>query len=103
MHDPRNETRDTDRTLFADANDNRALITLTINKAVISVDEGTTVAAVISNSGVKAFRISVSGEPRGPVCGMGICFECRVTIDGVAHQRSCSVIAADGMEVVTGG
>lgn len=78
------------------------MITLTINQIAITVDDGTTVAAAISNAGVKGFRKSAGGESRGPVCGMGICFECRVTIDGVGHQRSCNVIAADGMEVVTG-
>jgi len=77
------------------------LITLTVNNITITVDEGTTVAAAILNAGIKRFRTSVTGESRGPVCGMGICFECRVTIDGVAHQRSCNVIATDGMEVVT--
>jgi sarcosine oxidase subunit alpha len=78
------------------------LITLTVNNTSINVDAGTTVAAAILNSGVNAFRNSVSGETRGPVCGMGICFECRVTIDGVRHQRSCNVLASEGMEVVTG-
>jgi len=52
-------------------------------------------------SGVSAFRRSVTGEPRGPLCGMGICFECRVTIDGVPHSRSCQTPCADGMEVRT--
>ena len=66
------------------------------------MDDGTTVAAVLINSGVEAFRVSASGEKRGPLCGMGICFECRVTIDGVGHQRSCNVVASDGMEVFTG-
>jgi len=78
------------------------LIKLTINKIPVNVAEGTTVAAAISNSGVTKFRTSVTGRSRGPVCGMGICFECRVTIDGIGHQRSCNIIAADGMEVVTG-
>ena len=78
------------------------MITLTVNKIEITVDEGTTVAAAISNAGVTGFRTAVTGESRGPLCGMGICFECRVTIDGIRHQRSCTVIAAEGMEVVTG-
>lgn len=78
------------------------MITLTINKTSTCVEEGTTVAAAISNFGITGFRTSVAGELRGPVCGMGICFECRVTINGAAHQRSCNVIAADGMEVETG-
>jgi len=77
------------------------LIKLTINSNQIDVEDGTTVAAAILLSDVDIFRRSVSRAPRGPLCGMGVCFECRVTIDGVAHQRSCNVLAADGMEVVT--
>jgi hypothetical protein len=33
---------------------------------------------------------------------MGICMECRVTVDGVPHQRSCLLLCDAGMEVVTG-
>lgn len=36
-------------------------------------------------------RLSVTGEPRGPLCGMGICFECRATIDGKPHVRTCQM------------
>ena len=61
-----------------------------------------TVAAALLDGGVAAFRQSVSGTARGPVCGMGICYECRVTIDGVAHRRACLVTVADGMTVRTG-
>lgn len=78
------------------------MITLNIDNTAITVNEGTTVAAAIFNAGVTGFRTSVAGESRGPVCGMAVCFECRVTIDGVRHQRSCNILAADGMEVVTG-
>lgn len=77
------------------------MITLTVNKTAVAVEDGSTVAAAILSAGLTGFRISVDGESRGPVCGMGICFECRVTIDGVAHQRSCNVLAEEGMEVVT--
>jgi sarcosine oxidase subunit alpha len=34
---------------------------------------------------------------------MGVCYECRVSIDGVAHRRACLEPVAEGMEVVTGG
>ena len=77
------------------------MITLTINNESVLVDDGTTVAAAIISSGLGKFRTSVTNDPRGPICGMGICFECRVTIDGVKHQKSCTVIATEGMEVVT--
>ena len=64
--------------------------------------EGTTVAAAILNFVDVAVHTSVGGEPRGPLCGIGICFECVVTIDGEPQRRSCTMPAEDGMEVVTG-
>jgi sarcosine oxidase subunit alpha len=33
---------------------------------------------------------------------MGICFECRVTVDGAPHRRACLVVCANGMRVDTG-
>ena len=77
------------------------MITLSVDKEIVTVEDGTTVAAAILNSGRTSSRRSVKGEIRGPLCGMGTCFECRVTIDGEQHQRSCNVIVRDGMEVVT--
>ena len=67
----------------------------------VQVPAGTTVAAAMLRSGADRFRRSVSGEPRGPLCGMGICFECRVTIDGVRHARSCQIVCREGMRVHT--
>jgi sarcosine oxidase subunit alpha len=77
------------------------LIKFTVNNHPVEVEDGTTVAVAILNSGVVGFRGSVNGELRGPLCGMGICFECRVTIDGGEHQRSCNISAVEGMNVVT--
>lgn len=62
---------------------------------------GTSVAAAIWNAGVRGFRRSTTGAPRAPLCGMGTCFECRVTIDGEAGRRSCQTVCAPGMEVET--
>lgn len=75
-------------------------IPVTVNGRRLTVDPGTTVAAAVMMAG-EATRISVSGEGRGPLCGMGICFECRVTINEVAHQRSCQILSAPGMDVRT--
>ncbi len=77
------------------------MIDLRINKLAVSVEDGTTVAAAILAGGIGHFRSSTIGSPRGPLCGIGVCFECRVTIDGVKLQRSCNVQARDGMEVET--
>jgi NADPH-dependent 2,4-dienoyl-CoA reductase/sulfur reductase-like enzyme len=67
----------------------------------VAVAPGTTVAAALWNAGVFRCRISLSGEPRGPLCAIGICFECRVTIDGAAHRRSCLIPCAAGMVIET--
>jgi sarcosine oxidase subunit alpha len=76
-------------------------VALTVNGAAIIVAPGTTVAAAVVMSG-SGTRTSVGGEVRGPLCGMGICFECRVTIDGVSHQRSCQILCQPGFRVTTG-
>lgn len=75
-------------------------LVLKVNGVPVTVASGTTVAAALMMAGAPARR-SVSGEPRGPLCGMGICFECRATIDGTPHQRSCQILCAEGMEVRT--
>lgn len=78
-------------------------MTLIINGRSVEVPEGTMVSAAIAIAGVAFTRRSVTGEPRAPLCGMGICFECRVTVDGRAHVRSCQVLCRPGMEVRTDG
>lgn len=76
-------------------------ITIRINGKAVQVAPGTTAASAVLNSGTAMFRKSVNGESRGPVCGMGICYECRATIDGVAHQRSCMFVCTEGMVIET--
>jgi sarcosine oxidase subunit alpha len=76
-------------------------VRILIDGETVETPEGSTVAAALFNIGALRFRRSVFGEPRGPICAMGICFECRVTIDGVAHRRACMEICRDGMEVRT--
>lgn len=49
------------------------------------------------------FRRSLSGQRRAPLCGMGVCFECRVRIDDIAQQRACQVTVRKGMRVDTDG
>jgi len=78
-----------------------AAVTISADGRSVRVPAGVTVAAALLDLGVSTFRRSVSGEPRAPLCGMGTCYECRVTIDGVAHRRACLVTVADGMHVTT--
>ena len=57
-------------------------VSLSINGQMLRVPAGSTVAAAVLLSGVTTFRRSVTGEARAPLCGMGICYECRVTVNG---------------------
>jgi D-hydroxyproline dehydrogenase subunit gamma len=79
-----------------------ATVRISVDGHPLIVPRGTSLAAALMGMDVAAFRRSVSGEPRGPLCGMGSCFECRVTVDGRPHVRACLQPVHDGMEVVTG-
>ncbi len=76
-------------------------LTITVDGVTVRVPPGTTVAAALLHLGRTRFHDSPGGEGRGPVCGMGTCFECVVTVDGQFPVRSCLVRCRDGMEVVT--
>jgi len=74
------------------------MVGLRINGEPLQVPAGISVAAAIAH-GHTHLRRSCSGQPRAPLCGMGVCFECRVCIDGMAQQRACLVPVRDGMEI----
>lgn len=76
-------------------------VRLTVDGVPIDAPAGSMVSAAVALAGAHVFRRSVNSEPRGPLCGMGICFECRVTVNGRQHVRSCQVPCAAGMEVRT--
>lgn len=78
-----------------------AEVSIVVDDRRVRVASGITVAAALLNLGVWSFRRSVSGETRGPLCGMGVCFECRVTIDSRPHQRACMIAVVEGMHVHT--
>jgi sarcosine oxidase subunit alpha len=76
-------------------------ITVWINGRTVTVPTGTLIAAAIARAGVQWCRRSVRGEARGPLCGMGICFECRATVNGVPHVRTCQRLCEPEMEITT--
>lgn len=79
----------------------RAQVTIVVDDVEHVVAADITLAAALMQLGVRAFRRSVSDEPRVPLCGMGICQECRVEIDGVPSRRACLVTVDDGLLVRT--
>ena len=80
----------------------RQELTLTVDGQKVKAYRGETVLAALIAAGFRTLRIHpVSHEPRGALCGMGICFECTLTIDGVPNSRACMTEVRDGMTVET--
>ena len=76
------------------------LINLSINGTAVQVTQGTSVAAAIIISGSDTIREAIDGSGRGPLCGMGVCYECRATVNGNEFTRTCMMQCSEGMEVV---
>jgi hypothetical protein len=75
-------------------------IAITFDGRRIPALTGDSVGAALTRAGVRAWRITRrAGRPRGLFCGIGICYDCLLTIDGTANQRACLVPAVDGMEL----
>ncbi len=67
----------------------------------ITAYSGETIAAALIAAGIPATRISRCGMPRGYFCGMGVCWECLVTVNDKPNQRACMAVVEDGMVVQT--
>jgi sarcosine oxidase subunit alpha len=78
-------------------------VRLVVDGQPLQAEPGSSLLAALWNAGIRVLRTSVSGEPRGLLCGMGTCFECRVRIDGVPHRRACMEPVREGMQVETRG
>ena len=76
-----------------------APVRLTFDGRDIEALPGETIAAALGAAGITATRSARSGAPRGPFCGMGVCFDCLVTVDGRPSQRACLTKVAAGMEI----
>ena len=79
----------------------KATLTITIDGEALTVPEGISVAAALALTGDPTTRQAVNGELRAPFCGMGVCQECRVTVDGL-RVLACQTLCSDGMVVDTG-
>jgi D-hydroxyproline dehydrogenase subunit gamma len=67
-----------------------------VDGLAVDVPEGVSVAAAVARSGDDITRISCTGFARAPFCGMGICQECRMSIDG-RRRLACQTLCRDGM------
>jgi sarcosine oxidase subunit alpha len=75
-------------------------VTLLVNGKAVTAHRGETVHAALLAAGCRVLRRTKTGtEFRGFLCGMGVCYECLVTINGLAGQRACMRLVEEGMEV----
>jgi hypothetical protein len=81
---------------------NTIRIRVTVDGRPVLVAPGTLVAAAVELAAPgRGARVSPGGARRLPFCGMGVCGECRVAIDGRAHRLGCVTPCAAGMEIRT--
>lgn len=64
--------------------------------------EGETLGAVMMAMGKRVMRRTAGdNSPRGMYCGIGICFDCLMVVDGVSNVRACLTVMKPGMKVLT--
>ena len=63
---------------------------------------GQSVAAALLAANQRTLRKTrFNNNDRGVFCGIGVCFDCLVVIDGITNQRACLIEAKPGMKVQT--
>ncbi|MFI0352099.1 (2Fe-2S)-binding protein [Actinomadura sp. 9N407] len=76
-------------------------LTITVDGEPLDGVAGQTVAGVLLASGRRSWRTGPSGSPRGVFCGIGVCFDCLVTVNEERDVRACRRRAQDGDAVTT--
>ncbi|MDR1798380.1 MAG: (2Fe-2S)-binding protein [Bifidobacteriaceae bacterium] len=75
-------------------------ITILVDGDPLEVPAGLSLAAALRSSGITWWNSNpVTGEPRGAFCGMGVCWECRATVDGQPWVRACLAAATPGLRL----
>ncbi|MFJ5840621.1 (2Fe-2S)-binding protein [Streptomyces shenzhenensis] len=78
-------------------------ICVTVDGERLDARQGQTVAGLLMSRGRVSWRTTAgTGRPRGLFCGIGVCFDCLVTVNGLGDVRACQRLVADGDVVETG-
>ena len=77
-----------------------AMVQVQVDGTRVRVPVGSSVAAALAQQPLGRTRLSVSGQWRAPLCGMGVCHECRVLING-RERLACQTVCEDGMLIAT--
>jgi predicted molibdopterin-dependent oxidoreductase YjgC len=77
-------------------------MSFTFDGRQIEHDDGQSIGAALTAAGVRSWRTTRNaGRPRGIFCGIGVCFDCLVVVDGSPNERACLVPAREGQQVET--
>ncbi len=76
-------------------------VTIYVNGKTVEAYQGESVHAALLAAGIRTLRKSQHGQERGVLCGMGVCYECLATIDGVPNVRTCMTEVQADMEIET--
>ena len=77
-------------------------VNIKVDGKPIEAYQGETVAAAMMAAGIRTFNKSHKHkQPRSLYCGMGVCYECLVRINGVHAQRACVTYVEEGMVIET--
>lgn len=80
----------------------RRPVIIRVDGVPVQAYAGETVAGVFLAQGRRAWRRTEKlGERRGLFCGIGVCFDCLVTVDGQPHVRACMTVVEEGMAIET--
>lgn len=77
-----------------------AMVEVKVDGTRVRIPVGSSVAAALAQQPPNRTRLSVSGQWRAPLCGMGVCHECRVLING-RERLACQTVCEDGMLIAT--
>ena len=77
-----------------------AMLQVQVDGTRVRIPVGSSVAAALAQQPPGRTRLSVSGQWRAPLCGMGVCHECRVLING-RERLACQTVCEDGMLIAT--
>lgn len=83
------------------ANESEYTIRFTFDGQPLTARLGDTIASALYAAGIRSWRRLRLGDERGLLCGIGVCFDCLLSVDGVANLRACQTLVTAGMRVET--
>ena len=72
-----------------------------VDGRTILARSGQTIAEALLANGVRTLRMTQKQASRGAYCGMGICYECRMIVNGIPNVRTCMTLATPGCRIAT--